>query len=150
MSAAKFVSSPGSPSSGGPLSEADYRALERSWIPQELADQALLRRVTSLDGAQILGREDNGSYDGITYPYLWPGEDHIREYWLRRDRPDIEYDSTGKPMEKNKYLGPPGRGNLLYIVPATRSELLNDVRVPIAITEGPRKHWHCTAFRGMA
>jgi len=124
---------------GGPLREADYETLERSWISRGLADQALLRRVISVDGAQIVGRSDNGSYEGIVFPYVWPGEDHIREYWLRRDRPEIERDAEGKPKEKNKYLGPPGRGNRLYITPGTQPDLLNDVRVPIAITEGAKK-----------
>jgi hypothetical protein len=128
------------PSWGGPLTEADHAKLERSWIARELADQALLRRVTSPEGASIVGRHDNGSYEGIIFPYVfWPGEDHIREYWLRRDRPDIERTSEGQPKEKNKYLGPPGRGNLVYFMPGTRAELLDDRRVPIAITEGAKK-----------
>src|SRR5579864_8264287 len=105
------------PSWGGPLLEVDHATLRRSWITVELAVQAMLRRVTSDEGAAILGRRDNGSYSGIAYPYVWPGEGRIREYWLRRDRPEIEYDAEGKPREKNKYLGPPGRGNLLYIMP---------------------------------
>ena len=75
------------PSLGGPLSEADYAKLERSWIPRELANQAVLRRVTSAEGASIIGRRDNGCYSGIIFPYVWPGEDYIREYWLRRDQP---------------------------------------------------------------
>jgi hypothetical protein len=127
------------PSWGGPLTNADYAALERSWISPELADQALLARVNSADGATILGRRDNGSYDGIVFSYVWPGEDYVREYWLRRDRPEIEHNSEGHPKEKNKYLGPPGRGNLLYITPGTQPDLLNDVRVPVAITEGAKK-----------
>lgn len=82
---------------------------------------------------------DNGSYSGIIFPYVWPGENHCREYWLRRDKPEIEYDSSGAPKEKHKYLGPPGRGNLLYVVPGMAPELLTDVGVPIAITEGVKK-----------
>jgi hypothetical protein len=124
---------------GEPLSEADYVALESSWITRDLADQAMLRRVSSAEGAEIVGRRDNDSYSGIVFVYVWPGEDGIREYWLRRDRPEIRYDAAGSPKEQNKYLGPPGRGNLLYITPKTPPELLTDVRVPIVITEGAKK-----------
>jgi len=139
MNNGKSDHSSAAPSWGGPLLEVDYAKLLNSWITRELADQAMLRRVASAEGAAILGRRDNGSYSGIAYPYVWPGEDRIREYWLRRDRPEIEYDTEGKPKEKNKYLGPPGRGNLLYIAPGTRPELLDDLHVPIVITEGAKK-----------
>lgn len=124
---------------GEPLTETDYASLSKSWITRELADQAYLRRVTSAEGAPIVGRSDDGSYAGIVFPYIWPGEEHVREYWLRRDRPEIEYDSQGHPKEKNKYLGPPGRGNLLYLVPHTPETMLTEVQVPVAITEGAKK-----------
>jgi len=133
------MSSPAVPSFGGPLTEADYNRLLGSWITPELANDALLRRVSSPEGAQIIGRRDNGSYSGIIFPYVWPGESRCREYWLRRDHPEIERDAQGNPKEKNKYLGPPGRGNLLYFVPGTPLSLLSDGNVPIAITEGAKK-----------
>ena len=133
------MTSTANPNFGESLDQADYAQLSASWITREFADQALLRRVTSPDGAQIVGRRDNGSYSGIIFPYVWPGENHCREYWLRRDKPEIEYDSSGAPKEKHKYLGPPGRGNLLYVVPGMAPELLTDVGVPIAITEGVKK-----------
>jgi hypothetical protein len=95
--------------------------------------------VTSPEGASIIGRRDNGSYEGIIFPYVWPGENHIREYWLRRDRPDIERTSDGRTKEKNKYLGPPGRNNLVYLAPGTQAELITNAQVPIAITEGAKK-----------
>jgi hypothetical protein len=126
-------------SRGESLSDADYIALDSSWITRDLADQAMLRRVSSAEGAEIVGRRDNGSYCGIVFVYVWPGEDRIREYWLRRDRPEVRYDAAGTPKEQNKYLGLPGRGNLLYITPKTPPELLTDVGVPIAITEGAKK-----------
>lgn len=124
---------------GGPLNDTDYEKLARSWITRELADRALLRRVASSEGASIVGRRDNGKYAGLIFPYVWPGNEHAREYRLRRDHPDIQFDTKGQPKEKNKYLGPPGRGNLLYVVPGTRAELLYDPQVPVAITEGEKK-----------
>src|ERR1700691_477430 len=124
---------------GEPLTDADYASLERCWITRDLADQALLRHLSSAEGAEIVERRDDGSYAGIVFVYRWPGEDHNREYWLRRDRPEIRHDAAGNPKEHNKYLGPPGRGNLLYVTPGTSPELLNDIRVPIAITEGAKK-----------
>lgn len=133
------MSSSANPSFGGPLTEADYDRLLCSWITPEIADRARLRRVTSYEGSVIVGRRDNGSYSGIIFPYVWPGESRCREYWLRRDRPEIEYDAQGHPKEKNKYLGPPGRGNLLYFVPGTSPSLLSDTSVAIAITEGAKK-----------
>jgi len=33
------------PKWGGPLTEADYAALAKSWITREVADAAMLRRV---------------------------------------------------------------------------------------------------------
>jgi hypothetical protein len=127
------------PSFGGPLTDSDYERLQASWITREFANQALLRRVSSAEGAQITGRKDNGSYEGILFPYVWPGEDRVREYRLRRDRPEIQFDSEGRRHEKNKYLAPPGRGSLLYCMPGTRSEPLADPHIPIAITEGEKK-----------
>jgi hypothetical protein len=127
------------PSWGGRLTSTDYANLERSWITPELADQALLRRVASSEGAAIVNRKNNDSYAGIIFPYIWPGETHIREYWLRRDHPDIRVGNDGQPREIAKYLGPPGRGNLLYFVPGTAAEWLTDATIPVAITEGAKK-----------
>jgi hypothetical protein len=39
---------PVAPTWGGPLTEADYAALEASWITREIVDQAMLRRVDAI------------------------------------------------------------------------------------------------------
>jgi putative DNA primase/helicase len=118
----------------------DLKNLESSWITSELAAQALLRRVDSVEGALVVGRRDKlSNYAGIIFPYVWPGEQMPREYRLRRDQPDLEYDAEGKPRQRSKYVSPPGRGNLLYFAPGTDPALLSDVSVPIAITEGEKK-----------
>jgi hypothetical protein len=126
---------------GADLAKPDLTKLEQSWISPELAQQAMLRRVTSVQGGQIVGRNGAGDYAGVIFPYVWPGEQHARDYRLRRDHPELEYgkDKDSKPREKNKYLSPPRRGNLLYFVPGTQPAWLEHSGLPIAITEGEKK-----------
>jgi len=49
---------------GSPLTEADLAKLAASGIPRELAEQALLRRVTSTEGAAIVGIKGAGDQAG--------------------------------------------------------------------------------------
>lgn len=121
------------------LIEQDIRNLEQSFITPELAEAAGLFRVSSIDGANIIGRSGSGDYAGVVFPYFWPGEDRPREYRLRRDRPEFEQKPGGVLKEKNKYMMPPGRGNMLYFMPRTPPELLDDATLPIAFTEGEKK-----------
>jgi predicted P-loop ATPase len=122
---------------GEVLVPGDYTTLERRWISREFADAALLRRVESLAGAEIVGRK-MGNCAGIVIPYIWPGEDRVREYRLRRDHPDFEVIGA-EHKQVGKYLSPPGRGNMLYFVPGTDPCLLSDVDLPAVITEGEFK-----------
>ncbi len=85
-----------------------------------------------------MGRRDNGSYEGLLIPYILPGESRVREWRLRRDRPEIGY-KAGRPKESGKYLSPPGCRNMIYFAPNISPELLNDARLPIVITEGEFK-----------
>ena len=124
---------------GRELSASDLDKLAQCGIPPELARQALLRRVTSAEGAQIVGRNGSGDFAGVAFPYTWPGQDHVRDYRLRRDRPDITYDIEGKPKDRDKYLTPPGRGNMLYFVPGTDAAWLRDPTIPVMVTEGEKK-----------
>jgi predicted P-loop ATPase len=123
---------------GSDLTTGDYAALEARWIDPGLSDQAGLRRVDSLTGAEIAGRK-SGNYAGILIPYFRPGESDVREYRLRRDQPDLEYDSAGNLKPRQKYLSPPGRSNMLYLVPGAGPSLLRDTSIPIVITEGEFK-----------
>jgi hypothetical protein len=134
---------------GGPLNQQDYDNLARSWIDRECADQNLLRRVSSPEGAQIMGRPDNGNWAGVLYPNVWPGENFVREYCLRRDVPELRWASDGTQKEHAKYVRPPGRGNLLYLPAGTEPAWLLDASLPIVITEGckqllalARLAWH--------
>ena len=80
----------GSRSIGHDLTPADLGTLETRWIDPDLARRAGLRRVDSLTGAEIVGRK-GGDYSGIAIPYFHPGSERVRDYRLRRDHPDMEY-----------------------------------------------------------
>jgi hypothetical protein len=117
------------PLSGMPITEADLARLAAAGIPPEVAQQAQLRRITSQEGGVLVGRNGAGDYLGIAFPYFLPGSDQVRDYRLRLDHPAVEYKDDGKPHERQKYLAPPGRGNMLYF----RS------RYARLITEGEKK-----------
>jgi hypothetical protein len=132
---ARFV---GSVFAGSGLTPADYAALEARWIDRELADRAGLRRVDSLTGGEIVGRK-SGNYADVIIPCFRPGANGIREYRLRRDHPDMEYDPAGNLKPRQKYLSPPGRSNMLYLVLGAPEKMLRDVSLPVVITEGELK-----------
>jgi predicted P-loop ATPase len=123
---------------GSNLTTSDYSDLESRWIDRSLSIRAGLRRVDSLAGAEIIGRK-NGNYAGVVIPYFHPGSGSVREYRLRRDQPELEYDFAGNLKTRQKYLSPPGRSNLLYVVPGISQESLRDPTLPIVITEGEFK-----------
>jgi len=101
---------------GGPLSIADYARLDQRWICRDYANGAMLRRVTSIEGAEIVGRQGKpGDYSGIIIPYFNPLDGWLRDYRLRRDHPEIAFDNHGNRKECHRYLAPPGKGNMLYI-----------------------------------
>jgi len=127
------------PTWGGPLTERDYSALLTSWITPELADLAMLRRVDSQDGRDVVGQKGKRDCAGILFPYYWPGEPTPFGYRLRRDRPDYTFDKEGKPKPERKYLGAPGSANRLYIPPGITVDHLADIKTPIAIVEGEKK-----------
>jgi hypothetical protein len=124
---------------GSPLTEADFKTLDKSFISREAAERAMLRRVDSEEGRALVGRKGGGDYAGIVMPYFWPGDLYPREYRLRRDTPDVEYDSEGKMKSRAKYVSPPGRANLLYIPRETPLSWLSDENVAAFITEGEKK-----------
>jgi P4 family phage/plasmid primase-like protien len=119
---------------GGPLTPDDYAALAARWIDRETAAQQLLRRVNAIDGSAAMGRNGAGNFAGLLIPNVWPGSDHIREYALRRDHPEIE---NGRP--RMKYVAPPGHGNLLHFAVGTDPGWLTNPKMPLVITEGQFK-----------
>lgn len=125
---------------GGELLPADFEKLAKSGISRELAEQAMLRRVESHEGAEIVGRNGfRGDYAGVLFPYTWPSESGIRDYRLRRDKPELEPKPEGGFSERGKYLSPPGRGNMLYLVPGTDACWLTDATMPAIVVEGEKK-----------
>jgi Virulence-associated protein E/Domain of unknown function (DUF3854) len=123
---------------GFALSSADLANMEARWIDRRLAEAAFLRRVDSLTGAQLVGRK-GGDYSGIAIPYFAPGSHHVREYRLRRDYPEFEAATNGELQVKQKYLSPPGRGNMLYLPPGYDPAWLSEPELPLIITEGEFK-----------
>lgn len=121
------------------LTPRDIETLRQSFIPLEIALEACIYRVSSEEGASIVGRKNNNSYSGIIFPYRYPGCTNARDYRLRRDTPDIEYDATGKAKEKAKYLGSPGARNKLYYPPTIPTNAFKDPSIDIVITEGEKK-----------
>jgi hypothetical protein len=120
---------------GTELTEADYRNLERCWIDAAAARQAGLRRVSGEEPKRLLRR--SGDCSGILIPYVWPGEDGARYYRVRLDSP-VTVVGTGTIREE-RYVGMPGSGRMLYIVPGTPSALPGDIRVPVIITDGEER-----------
>src|SRR5258706_8576547 len=49
----------------------------------------------------------------------------VREYRLRRDHPDLEYDFAGNLKVRQKYLSTPGRSNMLYLPPEVSLSLFS-------------------------
>jgi hypothetical protein len=124
---------------GSELTKQDLQELADCYITQALAERAGIWRVTSAEGSEIVGRNGKPGYEGLIFPYFWPGESQPREYRLRRDHPDLERTAAGTTKLKNKFMSPPGRGNHIYFPPDIPPDLLEDTEVPVRITEGEKK-----------
>jgi len=124
---------------GSELTKQDLQKLDECYITQDLAERAGIRRVTSAEGSEIVGRNGKPGYEGLIFPYFLPGKSEPREYRLLRDNPEFERNADGTTKCKNKYMSPPGRGNLIYFPPDTPPDLLEDTEVRVVITEGEKK-----------
>jgi hypothetical protein len=51
----------------------------------------------------------------------------------------LELSAVGEVKPKQKYLSPPGRGNMLYVIPGVNKRDLTNTSLPIVITEGDFK-----------
>ena len=121
------------------LTESDYRMLEQSWIPRQFADDAGIRRVSSIKGTQIVGCNRPRNYAGIIFAHVFPEETQAREYLLRRDSPEIDPKSDGSFREKRKYPCAPGGRKHLYFPHGIKPEALKDASIHVVIAEGEEK-----------
>lgn len=123
---------------GTDLTPGDLENLAQRYITPERAEQAGIRRVDSITGAAMFNRKKK-NMAGLIIPNVMPGEDRVRDYRIRLDFPDHEYRIDGTVREVNKYLQPPERRSLLYFPPGVHPGLLQDVKLPVIITEGEFK-----------
>src|SRR5438094_2264755 len=123
---------------GSPLTEADYELLSQSYITPAIADSAFLRRVSSQEGREMFGRRDYDDYAGLIFPCVFPGQPGARSHRLRRDNPPVSWEQ-GAPRLRDKYISPPGYGNILYFHPATSVSSLTDIQLPLVLLEGQKK-----------
>jgi predicted P-loop ATPase len=124
---------------GTPITADDHRRIfAPRWVDPETAERALLCRVDTVTGGELVGRNGAGKYEGIAIPYFLPGESSHREVRLRRDHPDMEY-RNGKLKEQGKYLFPPGSRNIAYFIPGAPGALLQTVDLPVIVAEGEFK-----------
>jgi len=124
---------------GKPLTESDYANLSTSWISREIADAAMLRRVSDLEGREIIGQKGKRDCTGILITYYWPGDPAAFNHRLRRDKPDWTQGKNGKPKQERKYLSPPNGANRVYVPPGVTLDQLADKQIPIVLAEGEKK-----------
>lgn len=124
-------------------SPVEIRALNelaRRGITSELAALANLRPVDDVEGKRLTGQDRaTGKYDGIAIPNIRPGQTAPRAWTVRRYSPDTERRSDGSRRETRKYMTEPGRSNLFYFVPGTKTEWLSDKSIPVLFVEGEFK-----------
>ena len=124
------------------LTENDFHNFVNSFIPPEIIEAAKIRRVSDLEGAELVGKQPKAStnYSGVLFPYFLPSDfKFARQYRLRRDNPDLDQQTDGTIKEKAKYLSSPGARNMLYFPPFVSLDWLKDIPLPIVITEGEKK-----------
>jgi predicted P-loop ATPase len=132
-----------------PLTTDDYARLAERWITPELADQARLCRVASLEAHKLFQRK-KGDLNGMLIPNLDPwNSGQIRQYRERLDHPAVEQLADGTTREGHKYLQPPGGPSLAYFPAGVTVAMLEDVALPILITQGEYKAiaaWRCACW----
>lgn len=124
---------------GTSLNSRHLRLAEERWITRAIAEEAGLRSVDTFDGQDIVGRK-GGDLSGIAFPYRDPETGDIRQYRLRIDNPEFEFDPEARALKpRNRYLWPAESRSLAYFPPGTDMTQLKNVGLPIIVTEGEFK-----------
>jgi hypothetical protein len=127
------------------LTEQDIAALERRYINPETARLNDIYRVDDVEGAGIVGytfRGTDGSrFCGLIIPNYRVEFLNPRSHRLRRDYPDLEPRTDGKPglKEKGKYLWAAGSRSQFYYPFGNKREHLTDTSVAAYFIEGEFK-----------
>jgi hypothetical protein len=127
------------PDYGGPLTRADHEHLTKSWITPEIADAAMLRRVTHLEGEELIGQSRLPDCSGLAFPNYAIGNDRHHSTRLRLDNPKMRQAADGRVKTDLRYLSAPGAPNRLYFPPGVSAEQIGDIRIPLAFGEGEKK-----------
>src|SRR5215208_83300 len=126
--------------SSGPADSRALSEMARRGITPDIVSLAGLLSVDDQEGKRLTGQErTSGRYDGIAIPNIRPGQTQPRAWTIRRYSPDTERRSNGTRREIRKYMTEPGRSNLFYFVPGTKTEWLSDKSIPILFVEGEFK-----------
>jgi putative DNA primase/helicase len=125
-----------------PLTNSDLAMFSKIRVGPELLEQAKIVRVDDQEARELLAM--NGTYGnmgGILFPYISPKTGFRVSARVRRDCPEFE---DGKP--KRKYIGGYGDRRLLYVLPGTPEDLLNDPNTPIGFVEAEKSVLALTAW----
>ena len=122
------------------LSDRHIQELARRTITLELALEAGLFSVNSIEGAEAIGFTPTARRDtsGMIIPNFRPECLHPRSYRLRLDNPELRR-KGGKLIPMNRYLGEPTTPPHLYFVPGTKKEWLADKKIKPFFIEGELK-----------
>lgn len=122
------------------LSDRHIQELARRTITLDLALEAGIFSVDSIEGAETLGFTPTARRDtsGMIIPNFRPESPHPRSYRLRLDTPELRRRGD-KLIPKNRYLGEPTTPPHLYFVPGTKKEWLADKSIRAILIEGELK-----------
>ncbi len=131
------------------LNESDIKKYARKFITVEQLKNEGRRRVSDLQGREILNPYNLSDFDhqykdcsGCSYTYrtFFDAENPTaaRQYRIRRDNGE-PVEKCGVIKERGKYLSTYGAKNMLYVPHGVKTEWLKDVSIPVVIFEGEDK-----------
>jgi putative DNA primase/helicase len=130
------------------LEPGHRKDLNRSGLLEDTIKKAGIKSVPPGQITKKLGADIYGLVSAYEIPF---GEDYSRFRVFYEDGKDVDKKGDKKP----KYMARKGSGNRLYI-PAAAESILNDVNMPLEITEGEKKALkacqeglHCIGITGL-